>query len=492
MKSDRCIDIDCLLEALSRMSTARLTALAAAGVMMLHLCGATASAQQTAGGVREFTVQEAVGYALANYPAVRAAIEQYNAAKAGVGVARTNYLPRLDGVWQGDRGSRESVLGVLLPQSPNILTGTQGSVTPHANRPFWTSGAGFLLSWEPFDFGYRGAQVRSALSTESRSEAQIAVTQLGVAAAVADAALAVLADEQRVNASLADVNRREIFAKSVHALVDAHLRPGADASRADAELAASRTRLILSQQATDEGEATLAQLLGLAGSSVRIKTGPFLQIPSDQPLAPTVAEHPAAVAQQRRVEEEKARISVLNHSYYPHFTTEGLISARGSGERSTGTVKPGLDGLGFDVYNWEAGLTVSLEVSSIFAIRERKKVEVANRRREEATYAQTIQTLTGQQRVALAELDGARRVAQNTPTELAASRQSETQALARFKAGLGTIVDVAEAQGLLAQAEMDDSLARLSIWRALADLDAANGDIAPFLHTADSMAPGGH
>ncbi|HEV2465411.1 MAG TPA: TolC family protein [Acidobacteriaceae bacterium] len=477
------------------MLTARRTTLAAAGVMMLYLWGASAFAQQSAapaGRVREFTVQEAVGYALANYPAVRAAIEQYNAARAGVGVAQTNYLPRLDGVWQADRGSRESVLGVLLPQSPNILTGTQGSVTPHSYRPFWTSGAGFLLSWEPFDFGYRGAQVRSARSTESRSQAQIAVTQLGVASAVADAALAVLADEQRVNASLADVNRRQIFTKSVHALVDAHLRPGADASRADAELAASRTRLILSQQATDEGEATLAQLLGLAGSSVRIKTGPFLEIPSDQPLAGAVAEHPVAVAQQKRVEEEKARISVLNHAYSPHVTTESLISARGSGETSTGSVKPGAGGLGFDVYNWEAGLTVSMDVSSFFAIRERKKVEVANRRREEATYAQTIQTLTGQQQVALAELDGARRVAQNTPTELAASEQSETQALARFKAGLGTIVDVAEAQGLLAQAEVDDSLARLSIWRALADLDAANGDIAPFLHTADNMAPGGH
>lgn len=478
------------------MPTARKSTLAAAGVLVMHLCGASALAQQPAapiGEVKEFTVQQAVSYALANYPAVRAALEQYNAAKAGVGLARTNYLPRLDGVWQGDRGSRESVLGVLLPQSPNILTGTQGSVTPHSNRPFWTSGAGFLLSWEPFDFGYRGAQVRSAVATENRFQAQIAVTQLGVATAVADAALAVLASEQRVSAGQADVNRREVFARSVHALVDAHLRPGADASRADAELAAARTRLILAQQRTQEGEATLAQLLGLAGSSIQIKTGPFLQIPPDQPLAGApVTEHPAAIAQQRRVEEEKARISVLNRSYSPHFTTEGLISARGSGETSTGKVKPGLDGLSFDVYNWEAGLTVQMDVTSILAIRERKKVEIANRRREEATYAQTIQNLTGQQQVALAELDGARRVAQNTPTELTASRQSETQALARFRAGLGTIVDVAEAQGLLAQAEMDDSLARLSIWRALVDLDAANGNIAPFLNTADSMAPEGH
>ena len=69
-------------------------------------------------------------------------------------------------------------------------------------------------------------------------------------------------------------------------------------------------------------------------------------------------------------------------------------------------------------------------------------------RREEAVYAQTMQVLTGQQQQALAELTGARRVAQNTPTELEASRQSESQALARFHAGLGTIVDVAAAQSL--------------------------------------------
>jgi outer membrane protein TolC len=443
--------------------------------------------------VQTFTVPEAVQYATAHYPAVRAALEQYNASSANVGLARTNYLPRLDSVWQGDRGSRESVLGVLLPQTPNILTGTQGTVTPHAYRPYWTSGAGVLLSWEPFDFGFRRAQVRSAQSTESRIGAQVELTRLGVAAAVAEAALAVLAGEQRVNASAADVNRREVFARSVHALVDAHLRPGADASRADAELAAARTRLILAQQSDQVNSATFAEVLGLAGTSVQIKTGPFLDIPPDRIWAETpLTNHPAAIAQQRRIQEASARISVLNHAFYPHFTTEGLISARGSGETSTGEVKQWPSGLGFDVYNWEAGLTASLDLTSIVPIRQRKKIETANRRREEALYAQTMQGLTGQQQRAIAELTGARRVAQNTPTELQASQQSEAQALARFHAGLGTIVDVAEAQSLLVQAEIDDSLARLSIWRALAALAAAQGDLTPFLNTVNNMPAGGN
>jgi outer membrane protein len=456
--------------------------------------GLPARAQQSAAAtVREFTVPEAVSFAEANYPAVRASLEQYNAARAGVGLARTSELPRLDGVWQGDRGSRESVLGVLLPQSPNILTGTQGSVTPHANRPFWASGAGLLLSWEPFDFGYRGAQIRSALATETRTNAQVALTRLGVASAVAEASLAVLADEKRVEATQADVNRREVFDRSVHALVDARLRPGADASRADAELAAARTRLILAQQQSELGGIALAQVLGLAGARVSIKPGAFLQIPPEETWAEhPVNQHPAAVVEQDRVSEEKARIRVLNHAYYPHFTTSALVSARGSGERSDGTVEPGLNGLDFSAYNWEAGLTAQMDLTAIFAIHQQKRVETANRRREEAVYAQTVQTLTMQQQMARAQLESSRRVAQNTPIELSASQQGELQATARFHAGLGTIVDVAEAQNLLAQAELDDSLARLSIWRALAELSAANGDLTPFLNTVSNMPSGGN
>ena len=58
------------------------------------------------------------------------------------------------------------------------------------------------------------------------------------------------------------------------------------------------------------------------------------------------------------------------------------------------------------------------------------------------------------------------------------------QAEARYKAGLGAIVEVAEAQRLLTQAEIDDSLARLAVWRAALALAAAEGDLQPYLQAA--------
>jgi outer membrane protein len=452
-----------------------------------------AAQQPPAPLVRQFTVPEAVDYALAHFPAVQAALEQYNGARAAVGLARTNYLPDLNGVWQVDRGSRESVLGVLLPQYPNILTGTQGTVTPHSNRPFWSSGAGVLLSWEPFDFGYRRAEVRSAFATEQRTQQQVTLTRLGVASAVAEASLALLADQQRVAVSQADLDQRQVFARSVHALVDARLRPGADASRADAEVATARTRLIQAQRDQQVGSIALAQVLGLAGAGVSIQPGLFLQTPPDTSWAePPVSRNPAALVQLGRVDEEKARIRVLNRAWYPHFSTEALLSGRGSQEESSGANGPASSGLTFSADNWEAAVTAQMDLTAIFAIRERKKMEVANRRRQEQLYTQTLQAITTQQQTALADLDGARRVARNTPVELEASRQGEIQAAARFRAGLATSVDVAAAQDLLAQAEMDDSLARLGIWRALAELAAANGDLTPFLTMTASTPAGGH
>ena len=44
-------------------------------------------------------------------------------------------------------------------------------------------------------------------------------------------------------------------------------------------------------------------------------------------------------------------------------------------------------------------------------------------------------------------LNGSRRIAQNTPIQLEAARATEQQATARYKAGLGNITEVVEANG---------------------------------------------
>src|SRR5262249_34386192 len=178
------------------------------------------------------TLNAAVELALGNYPAIRVAQAQAAAARAGIDLARTAYLPRTDLLWQENRATRNNVFGLLLPQSviPSISGPVLGTKSYEST---WGSAGGVLFSWEPFDFGLRSATVALAGTVTAQAEAGVEVPRLDVATAAADAFLAVLAAEQAVRAAQANVDRLQVFAQPVHVLVQQQLRPGADASRAD-------------------------------------------------------------------------------------------------------------------------------------------------------------------------------------------------------------------------------------------------------------------
>jgi outer membrane protein TolC len=165
-----------------------------------------------------------------------------------------------------------NITGLLLPQS--VISPITGPVrTSTTNQTAWGSAAGLLFSWEPFDFGYRGAKVDAARAAGDRAKAEAFLTRLDVAVATVNSYLTVLAAEQTVHPAEEDVQRRETFDKSVHALVDNQLRAGADASRADAELARARVNLARARQQEQISRAALADILGLPDISVEVREG---------------------------------------------------------------------------------------------------------------------------------------------------------------------------------------------------------------------------
>jgi outer membrane protein TolC len=116
-----------------------------------------------------------------------------------------------------------------------------------------------------------------------------------------------------------------------------------------------------------------------------------------------------------------------------------------------------------------------------FSLRERTRIEEYNERAERATYERVVRELSTQAEQARAEMDGARRVAENTPVQLQAARVLEQQSRARYDAGLATIVEVADSQRLLLQAEVGDAVAKLGVWRAMLADAAAKGDLSGLL-----------
>ncbi len=181
----------------------------------------------------------------------------------------------------------------------------------------------------------------------------------------------------------------------------------------------------------------------------------------------------------------------LSRSYYPKFDLQSTVYGRGTGANTDGTVEGGTNGLGLDRSNWAVGVTVTFPLMDIFSIRANQGIETANQRTEEARYGLTLQGLTRQFADALIALESAQRVSQETQIELEAARAGEAQARARYGAGLATISEVADAQGLLVQAETDDSVARLAVWQNAASVAAAGGDLEPFFKLLREKSGGG-
>jgi outer membrane protein len=431
------------------------------------------------------TLGQAVEGALRNYPSIRVSQEQINAAAAQIQLARTAYLPRIDVLAQANRATRNNVFGLLLPQS--TIPSMSGPVLGTNNLgTAWGSAIGGLVTWEPFDFGLREANVTAASAARTQQEAALKRTQFEVAVAAADAYVTLIAAQETVRAAQAGVDRAEVLSRTIGALVNTQLRPGADQSRAEAELAAARTQVIQARQAVDVSRANLSRFVAIAPAQIIVSAPRLLQAPQ-QPPVPVLdtAANPLSVEQNAVVEQVRSRLKVLERSYFPRFYLQGAAYARGTGAEVNGNNLGGLNGLAPTTQNVALGLTVTFPVMDRASIRAREAEQSANLRAETARYQQIATDLKARWNAAVATLAGARNVAANTPIQVSAARAATEQATARYQSGLGNIDAVAEAQRLLAQAEIDDALARLAVWRGLLGIAVAAGDLQPFLAEAN-------
>jgi outer membrane protein len=461
------------------------------GCFLVATASAVALAQSPSAAVpvvtADLTVTQVVQDAQQNYPAIHVSEQELNAAVANIRLARTSYLPRLDGILEVNRATRNNVFGTLLPQStlpsmsgPVIGTNNGGSV--------WGSATGLLVNWQPFDFGLRHARVESAAAARDRANAYVQRSQLEVSSAAADAFLTVLAAGQAQNAAQVAVDNWETLRKSIHALTAAELRPGADESRIEAEKAAAKTQLALATEALEMGQATLAKFLSNPDDITR----PFnsahllgevpLGVEDDGAFHPE--NTPAMLEQHAVVSQSASELRATDRSWVPQFNLEAAGYGRGTGAETNGQRLGGANGLVPTVGNYAVGLNVTFGFLDFASIHAREASQTATLKAEQSRETLVGRQLEEQFAQARAALHATRSIAKNSPIQAAAARIALAQATARYKAGLTSIDDVAQAQRLVVQAEMDDSIARLSVWRAFLQLQSIRGDLQPFLQAA--------
>jgi outer membrane protein len=209
--------------------------------------------------------------------------------------------------------------------------------------------------------------------------------------------------------------------------------------------------------------------------------GGLEQLPPKPPIvAFDPSSHPRAIEADAHIDAARARDRVLDASYVPRIEVQSALSGRGVSRQIDGTANG--TALGLQTTNWAVGLSVTFPSLEIFRTQARRHVEADRLQEASARYDRTLQVLQSQEARARAVTAAAFQIAGNIPQQLQAARDTDAQARVRYDSGLTTVVEVAEAQRLLAEAEAESAVANLAIWRSLLAEAIVKGDVQSFLN----------
>ena len=456
---------------------------AAIGVCLLF-CSSSRAATR-------LSLDQAVALALSRHPRVVAARAVVGVASAQLDEAHWNELPLAGVSGQINHSTSNSVPGSFFATA--FIPSVSGSPTGRSlTGDVWQSGAALWGDVDLTGIPLKLAVADAASANREGASAALRGRELQTAFDVANGFLALLAAHERVRAAQANVDRAKTFAVVVRSLVDQTLRPGADAARVDADVALAETEVARAEQLESVRRAELAEAMGSPDEDVDVDPGGLLRPVGDAETNvgdggpatnPLVEERIAAVDRAR------ALARAVRFEYLPRVDLVASLWARGSGAYSGSLDLGSMTGALPDTPNYAIALIVSWPLTGLPSVAARSRAADARAAEAVARRDDALLAVRGQIAQARAMLEGARRVAQRTPVALASARLAETAAEARYRAALVSVLDVADAQRVLAQAEIEDALARLDVRRAVLYLARAGGDLEPFFADARRGSP---
>ncbi|MBN9395860.1 MAG: TolC family protein [Candidatus Melainabacteria bacterium] len=478
----------------------------AAALLSLHTCPAIAEQALTdttilrpsiSTDVQAFTLKGAITLAQTNYPAAKKARAQVEAAKINVKLQKINeYMPDSLLQYQQIMASHNKVTQIIYG-SP-VFPANPGAGPKSVNmEPAFSSGVGFNLDWAPLDFGLHKARIQLAGKQYQQSQAQAVATVFDAKVASAAAFFDVVEAEAQVDAAQENMKAFDDFRIVVKAQVDADLKPGADLSLAEAQLANARNQVLRAGLNQDISLAALANSVGLGGADVKAITDGLLQDPEQtdnghpnlhtEPALDT-SRVPILKAAASSVDTARAQRRVLDKEYYPVLHFMGGVQNRGSNLSLDGTRRTDNNAAGFlpSIPNYQIGVIVNWNFLDCFRIKQEKRIQDQRIIAQNLEYEQVLQNIKTESKQARARLATAISVARNTPVQVAAAKQAVSRALARYKVGLGSVAQVAEANQLLAQSRLQDAQAKVGVWRAMLAISTANGDLTPMIAYAET------
>lgn len=436
------------------------------------------------------TIREAVAVALRNYPVINQKLFKLRAAKANVTLAKTQYLPNLNVDIQesGVTGNRIASVVMNNVSGFDTVPVDSGPSSNHQTfRPYLNNLQGLNLNWLMIDYGLRKANDKFAYADASTARADLNLTKLDVAFAAANAFLDAVAAKQLIHSTTAALEHMEAANLRARTLVSQGIRPGVDTADWQYEVAKARIALIKAEKDARLSYVELAEKMGVAAQDIDIVSDPLIRRPMEvRPFGPfNLGSHPLALMKNAEVFRWRAKQNVLDKAYRPHLWLNSSIWGRGGAENTANPIRAVGNGMLPQVFNYMVGVSYSFPFLEYFPLKAQKDMARSNELAAKADYDLAMQILEKKDARARILLQQTSKVASETPKLVEAAQVRETMVFKRYSTGLTNMVSLAEAEKALVEAQVEDAMAQVEVWRSILALAYIQGDLRPFMQLVD-------
>jgi outer membrane protein TolC len=430
---------------------------------------------------RSMTLPDALAFAQEHQPSLLAARARITARQAEAEIPRAQWMPRiaataqvLAGTENNSTASYMSSPGVELPRIGGVAVVTSSpSFVP---QPSTLIGVGLLQ--EIYDFGRIAAQSAAADANVQVEQQQSDVERLDVALAVTDAYYAVDAAKAVVTAAEEAYQRSKVHRDAAAAGVAGGLRRPIDQTRAEADLTRFDVGRIRAQGALQSAQAVFAAVVGVPDPLLDAggQTPALRPLPEFTQALQTAIDHAPALRQaQAQFRAQQERTKAVAAELQPNLQLAASLNSRAGGAPSSNDLEVTGHGLLPIVPNYDVGVVLSWPLLDRSVVKRREaSQQLENVQQQETAVARLTLTAQVQQAYLAAQLsDQALPALERSST---AAKSNSDQAQARFQSGMSTSLEVADAENLRVDAEIQLVVGRFEQSRARARLARTLGE----------------
>jgi outer membrane protein TolC len=429
-----------------------------------------------------YSLSTLVDSAVKYYPLILQKQALVNSAQASVKDVKHSYLPSLNISDEVSMASVNQLPGSTLPIE--IIPSISGGSRAANNWQPATTNTGVLYSeYLLADFGLKNAKIKTAELFGNIQQSDLQRNIFLLKASVTQTYLQLVQTQFRLNAEKMNVDRYEYIFNLIKSLTQSGLIAGVDSSLAKAELSKARSAFNQVNGVWYQLKDQLSFYTGISPVKIIIDTSTGVYQPKILPEQYLIDSnnHPFIDYYIKKRNFNLANEKLIAKSYQPKILIAGSTWARGSSITYNDQYKSLSSGLGYERFNYAAGVSFVYDLFS--GIHKKDKLLVSRYETAAADYELQQQKISLNN--SLIQSQDAIKIAENNlnelPIQMKAAQEVYQQKVAQYKAGLINLIDLNNASFVLYRSQLDFIDTMNSWYIAVFNKAAATNNLDQFI-----------